>query len=130
MIKYRKGWRSKVLRSAEEIKNEYNALTPDTGYVEVRPGIYEGKYTREQKRLYSEYIKTLPDDQQLAVWLHRRFCKKDHEFGDCMFYLEEHRLDFHWDGCEHRRWLAKAKRMLEISDIDTIKKLMIALVIS
>lgn len=64
-------------------------------------------------------LEELPVDKQLALFLHKTLCTHNHTDG-CGWYYEND----NWDGEQHKRYLAKAKKMIGIfPNVLIIKKL-------
>lgn len=71
-----------------------------------------------------KYIKTLPKNKQLAIWLHEKFCDFDHT-EQCSFYNEIYNSQDDWTAPSHNNYLLFANQLLRVkNDINFIIKVL------
>ena len=71
-----------------------------------------------------KYIKTLPKNKQLAIWLHEKFCYSNHT-EQCSFYNEIHDLEDDWTAPSHENYLKRANELLRVkNDVNFIIKVL------
>jgi hypothetical protein len=63
------------------------------------------------------------EEQELAIFLHKELCHYNHADGCSWEYEKDRKTP--WCGLyfAHNEYLGMARRMLEVSDFDTIKKI-------
>ena len=77
-----------------------------------------------RRKLRDEYVATLPEDKQLAVWLHKTMCKESHSDMCGFFYEMKNDFEDDWKQSTHARYLHCARCLLGIcSDMELVKKL-------
>ena len=113
------------MRSLEEIKRDYEAtnvgdeVVADPKFTRV----YRMKNQGLRDKLQAEYEETLPEEERLAIYLHKRMCHLNHTDG-CYFYYEVTEGFIHdWKGNVHAEYLQKAQAILRLVDYNTAVKL-------
>lgn len=116
------------MRKLEEIIKDFKALEENDApillksYKDEFGGVteeYGWKNDEKRRRLNDEYIETLPENQRLAIFLHRKTCMMDHN-AVCSWEYEFKGYIDDWDGPRHAEFLQKANQMLSKSDYETI----------
>lgn len=119
--------KDKIMRTVEDIKKDYAATKINDEIIQIderTERIYGFKNADERKALREEYIKTLPKNQQLAIWLHENFCDSIHT-ERCSFYNEIHNLEDDWTAPSHENYLLFANALLRVkNDVDFIIKVL------
>lgn len=123
------------MRTADDIISEYKSLsTPNEKYIlktyQNEDGstvdVYVAENNDKREKLREEYVKTLPENKKLAIFLHDTTCNLDHnEVCSWMWELEDGIVD-QWDRFSHAEFLEKANVMLSESDFETIKNNLIS----
>lgn len=114
------------MRTVDEIRKDFEASKKGDEIIQVGKNVYEFRNEGIRRKLRDEYVATLTEDKQLAVWLHKTMCKEDHS-AVCGF-LCEMKNDFEddWGQSTHARYLKCAKALLGIcSNTDLVKKLIL-----
>ena len=65
----------------------------------------------------------LSNEQNLAIMLHKRYCKWNHTDG-CGWYYEIIEGRHKWEASEHAKWLRKAQAILSIISFDAATQLL------
>lgn len=78
---------------------------------------------RKQAELAAEQAALLeaemvPEEVQFAEELHEKMCRWNHTDGCGWFWVND------WNDRVHQEWLGKAKALLEVSDRDTVMKIL------
>lgn len=109
-------------RTQEEIQADYDATLKDDMLIEKAPHVWGNKNDEQRKALREEYVRTLPKNQQLAIWLHGELCHHNHTDG-CSWFYEVKGLIDDWTGFEHQKYLQKADYALRAAnnDIEMVK---------
>lgn len=96
----------------KEIINKYIELCDDTREVKSSYGYPRYVNQKQRDKLIDKYNKTLPENQQLAMLLHKHLCPVC--CTDCCEWYDEMKngIEHKWDGHTHQRWLRKAERLL------------------
>lgn len=110
------------MRTIEDIEREYELTRKDDEIIQKTGHIYEYKNEDKRRELRKEYIKLLPKNEQLALWLHSERCN----YADCAFYSEIEGVKDNWNGYVHKDYLKRANKLLQITDdVDLIKNIVI-----
>lgn len=95
--------REELIKKYEETKIG-DTLVKEMGNVMIEKNSYKRNQIRE------EYIKTLDDVEQLAIYLHSIYgCKSS---AVCKFEEENDGLIDNWSGKEHSKYLKQAKEIM------------------
>lgn len=73
--------------------------------------IYKDKSPSSNNEIRRAYINSLPEDKQLAIFLHNSLCKMDHT-EECPFFHELNGFVDDWGRSSHREYLEKSRRVL------------------
>lgn len=73
------------------------------------------------KKLRDEYIRTLPENKRLAIFLHGITCHMDHNEVCSWYYEFEDGIIDQWNRDAHDEFLKKANELLLENDFETIK---------
>lgn len=103
------------MRTIEEIERDFKATKKDDKLIETSKNCYEMKNAEKRKQLREEYVNMLPQNQQLAIWLHSKLCQCSHT-DMCFFYYEIDDLKDNWTKHAHKKYLNKADKLLAITD--------------
>lgn len=76
----------------------------------------KAELAEEEARLLEAEL--VPEDKQFAEELHAKMCRWNHTDGCGWFWVND------WNDRTHKEWLDKARRLLEISDRETILKIL------
>lgn len=111
------------MRTVDEIKRDYESTKQNDTLIQTGERCYEMKNAKSREALREEYIQTLPENKQLAIWLHSKLCHHNHTDG-CGFFYEIHDLEDNWEGYAHKEYLEKADDVLAVTkDINMIKNI-------
>lgn len=111
------------MRTQIEIISEYNEICKDDTMVEVEPGYHQ--YANQSKRnaLQTEYNQTLPENQQMAIFLHDKLCLCNHTDG-CAWYYEFNGIEHKWNANTHMKYLKKADNIIAADiHMDVLQKI-------
>ena len=114
MIEDKTKIREKLIKEYEETKIG-DTLVKEMGNVMIEKNSYKRNQIRE------EYIKTLDDVEQLAIYLHNiSGCKSS---AMCQFEEENDGLIDNWSEKEHSKYLKQAKEIMkEHKDLEEAKE--------
>ena len=105
----------------EELDYIYKLTKVDDELVQVAPRIYEYENEKYRRQITTRRETLGSREEQLAVFLHSKLCHYNH-VEECGWSYEIKNGVHNWNGCDHKRYLEKAKKMLEITeDIELIK---------
>ena len=105
----------------EELDYIYKLTKVDDELVQVAPRIYEYENEKYRRQITAKRVFLGSREEQLAEFLHSNLCHYNH-IEECGWSYEIKNGVHNWNGCEHKRYLEKAKKMLEITeDIEVIK---------
>ena len=95
-----------------KLEEAYDKSRDNDEIVEESMGIFSYKNKTLREEIRNKYIATLPKDKRLAIELHKLLCKSI----PCTFEYEttDNKFKDDWSQSEHRKYLSKAKRLLEI----------------
>lgn len=101
-------------RSQEVIKEEYIRTKENDEMIQDpnHQRVYVMKNQDWRNRLQEEWNKTLPDNQQLAIYLHNKLCHSSHSC-DCYFFHEIADLEHNWKAYAHKKYLKKANFIID-----------------
>lgn len=103
MVEDKTKMREELIKEYEETKIG-DTLVKEMGSVLIEKNSYKRNQIRE------EYIKTLDDVEQLAIYLHSiSGCKSN---AICQFERENDGLIDNWSGKEHSKYLKQAKEIM------------------
>lgn len=103
------------LKIRYEKTKENDELVQDKNYNHV----YVMKNEKERKTIRDEYIKLLPKNKRLAIYLHDKLCHSNHT-DMCSWYYEIKGLEDDWTSWTHDRYLSKANKALDVCENDEI----------
>lgn len=86
---------------------------------EIDEKILEAQTELEKLQQQRKNTIEAPEDERLADFLHEKLCHWNHTDG-CSWHYE---TADGWNGQAHIKYLKKARRMLQISDYDSIVKI-------
>lgn len=111
----------------EQLKIRYDKTRENDDLVETSPHIWSHRNEPERRKIREEYISLLPKNKKLAIFLHDKLCHCSHT-DVCSWYYEMHELEDDWDAYEHKNYLDKANKALEVcSDENLIMNLIEAI---
>lgn len=103
------------MRTIEDIKREYEKTKENDEMVQKSERVYGYKNEEKRTKLREEYIKLLPKNQRLAIFLHSKLCHSNHA-DMCSFYYGVRDLQDDWNEFAHKEYLKKSNRALEVID--------------
>ena len=114
MVEDKAKMREELIKKYEETKIG-DTLVKEMGNVLIEKNSYNRNQIRE------EYIKTLDDVEQLAIYLHSiSGCKSS---AMCQFEEENNGLIDNWNGKEHSKYLKQAKEIMrKYKELDKAKE--------
>ena len=113
-------------RKMEKIKQlvlDYEKTRENDEIIHISERCYGYKNEEKRREIRNKYIKLLPNDKQLAIFLHSKLCHCDHT-DQCGFFYEINGLEDNWNGYGHKEYLEKAKKVLKVcSDLQLLEKI-------
>lgn len=85
---------------------------------EVDAAIREEESRIQKLKTQRERLLSLPEDKQLAEFLHQRKCHSDHT-EVCGWFYEIQDKEHNWKGYAHADYLKKARKILKVVDLKT-----------
>ena len=111
------------MRTIDEIVKEYNKLCEDNTMCN-EPGyknVYMFKNQPERDELQREYEELLPENQRMAILLHKALCHSNHT-DQCGWYYEINGIEHDWARWTHKDYLKKADILISKGiNIDIMK---------
>lgn len=103
------------MRTVGEIMTDYKKSRENDSMVEFEHNCFRFKNEPLRDALREEYIQTLPEDKQFAIWLHKTLCNQNHT-DMCCFYYEITDFVDNWGRSSHKRYLAMAQKIMSLTD--------------
>lgn len=111
------------LRTLEDVIQEYeearkdNTMCSDPNY----HNIYRFKNQPVRDKLQREYEELLPENQRMAILLHKALCHSNHT-DRCGWYYEINGIEHDWTRWTHKEYLEKANKLIQSGiTIDVMK---------
>ena len=83
--------------------------------------VYMFKNQPERDELQREYEELLPENQRMAILLHKNLCHCNHT-DQCGWFYELNGIEHDWTKWAHKDYLKKADRLISKGiDIDVMK---------
>ena len=111
------------MRTVEEIVKEYEEVCKDHTMCSdpKYPNIYRFENQPVRDSLQREYEGLLPENQRMAILLHKKLCHSNHT-DQCAWYYEINGIQHDWTRWTHEQYLEKANKLIQSGiNIDVMK---------
>ena len=110
------GTKEEIIKKYEKACKDHT-MCSDPKY----PKIFRFKNQPVRDKLQTEYEGLLPENQRMAILLHKKLCNSNHT-DQCGWYYEVNGIEHDWTRWTHSKYLEKANNLISNGiNIDTLK---------